>query len=439
MSTKSVHAGQGYYFVPLGRERGGYLDFLGLAPDADAYGVSEKHLAYLEDAERAFKKGRAALREELKENKITKQEFDAKVAQLEAERTKKEQQLNELKEKYEAVVGDARRGARNARRPPDPIWYEMIRRFASAAEFWQLLARPRPLASVPVALLLEVEQNWISPHLNGATTPAQTAAAPQRTDNLPSRLARAAKAVDLNMLAALLTERDLICLLAADALWTRVRYTNREHWRMMIELWAEEVARLGPRLQQQATAAPPPIYPNLSQPTNLAIDDLQAEEMAEVAQAPTRGTHAHREQELDALLAALLAQEQEGRAQAEGDADVDESGRVRLNAQQLDELLRLLAQTEGESEAPSLADTEWEVTDSDGDVAAFVCLPTGEFVFVNQSGFRGDGTWTQQGARVLFSYPGGEAQREGTITGNTMQGTGKSVAYEYTWTAVRLK
>src|SRR2546423_13144668 len=148
MSTKSVHAGQGYYFVPLGRERGGYLDFLGLPPDTDSFGVSEKHATYLKDAERAFKAGRKALKEDLRENRITQQEFDAKVAQLEAERTKKEQQVNELKEKYDVVVGSEQRGARNARRQPDPLWYEMIRRFANAAEFWQLLARPRPLASV---------------------------------------------------------------------------------------------------------------------------------------------------------------------------------------------------------------------------------------------------------------------------------------------------
>ena len=339
MSAKNNRTVPAYYFVPLGRERGGLLDFLGLPPDADVGEVGRKQTEYLKSLERAFKDGRKALKKERDEDKtISPQEYDAKRQKLEEERTKKERKLNELKEKFNTAQAE-RRSAKSAGRQEETIWLEMYRRFVDAPqEFWRFLLRPRPLAHVPLSLLLEIEQRWIGPHVHGQRN---AAGPPPAFDRLASQLFSARGPVDLTALAALVTERDLICLLAADALWGEIRYTNRERWRDVIEQWATEVAALGPRLQHEAVEDEPPDYPALCRPTKLMIESLEAEEIGAWTQAPDRGTQLQRETELEALLAALLAQEQ-GRDHTQSNAEP--TSEITLEPQQLEDLLALLRQ-----------------------------------------------------------------------------------------------
>jgi len=327
-----------HYFVPLGRERGGYLDFLGLPPDVDIGEVGRKKTEYLKSVESAFKQQRKAVRKERDEDKtISPQEYEAKLEQLEEERTKKERKLNELQAKFDVTQAE-KRGAKSSGRQEEVSWLRMFCWFGDAPqEFWRFLLRPRPPASVPQGLLLEIEQRWIGPHVNG-----QRDAHKQTTfHHLASQAGSTKGPVDLTTLAALITERDLICLLAADALWSEIRYTNREHWHEVIEQWAMEVATLGPRLLHEASGPEPVDYPALHRPTKLMIEHVEEEEVAEVTQAPERGTNFQRETELETLLAELLAQEQ---TQSGDQEAADSPEKITLEPHQLEEILALLRQ-----------------------------------------------------------------------------------------------
>jgi len=301
-----------YRFTPDPTE---LTNFLGLPSTADEDEITRKIVEYLRSVERAFKEQRKALKKERDEDKtISPQEYDAKRQKLEEELTKKELKLNELKNKYD------------------------IQRTEQPCKLWRFLLRPRRLAHVPLSLLLEIEQHWIGPHVHGQRS---AAGPPQAFDRLASQLFSARGPVDLTALAALVTERDLICLLAADALWGEIRYTNREHWRACVEQWATEVAVLGPCLQHEASGPAPPDYPTLCRPTKLMIESLEAEEIGAWTQVPDRGTQLQRETELEALLAALLAQEQ-GRDHTQSDAEP--TSEITLEPQQLEDLLALLRQ-----------------------------------------------------------------------------------------------
>ena len=61
-----------YYFVPLGRERGGLLDLLGLPPDATLSEVEDKQAKYRQELQNVFRQNRKALKER---PEITLQEF----------------------------------------------------------------------------------------------------------------------------------------------------------------------------------------------------------------------------------------------------------------------------------------------------------------------------------------------------------------------------
>src|SRR5690242_13228944 len=122
-------SGRSHYFVPLGRECGGYLDFLGLPPDASVGDVGRKQTEYLKGLETTFKERRKEMRKALEESTISAQEFEAKIEQLKDERTKNEQKLNELRAKFDIVQAE-RRGARSTSRQEDAIWLEMYRWFS---------------------------------------------------------------------------------------------------------------------------------------------------------------------------------------------------------------------------------------------------------------------------------------------------------------------
>jgi len=72
--TKDMYAS--YYFVPLGRDRGGYFDLLKLPPTADQVQAINAEGIYINELEIAFKAKRKSLRDSLGSKKITQEEFD---------------------------------------------------------------------------------------------------------------------------------------------------------------------------------------------------------------------------------------------------------------------------------------------------------------------------------------------------------------------------
>lgn len=108
---------------------------------------------------------------------------------------------------------------------------------------------------------------------------------------LPSRLAAAEGPAPLTVIAGLRAERDLVALLAADALWGEVGHTNRAYWADRVRAWAAELAQLGTGLGPDATGPPPadPEYPELCRVPRRSIDRLEAEAMTDESARPEGG------------------------------------------------------------------------------------------------------------------------------------------------------
>lgn len=80
-----------------------YLALLDLPPDARDDEIARRHTEYRKDAERTFKQARKTLKEQVAARYISPQEFEAERKLLAAERTEKEQQLNELSAAFQAA------------------------------------------------------------------------------------------------------------------------------------------------------------------------------------------------------------------------------------------------------------------------------------------------------------------------------------------------
>lgn len=332
-----------YYFVPLGRERGSLLDLLGLLRDAGLSEVEGKQTKYRLELQQTFRQRCKALQER---EGITPQELEAEVEKLKEEKTAKEQTLNELAARYEALMSEKRRlenrrkalkaeldagrityqefkvKARQFEGDDDQTWIEVYRTFGDLRELWQFLLSARQIPDVPPELLDEIERTWIAAHLGGRDGAAEPRAA---GGCLLSQTCSAAQPVDLRTLARLVVERDLIRLLAADALWSRLSHTNREHWSGVMERWAAEVASLGPHWRREAPGPRPAAYQGLHRPTPLTVE-LSSDEDAEplrtggragsggraggvVFQTDEAGTSYITEEDLLALLEQLRAEE----------------------------------------------------------------------------------------------------------------------------------
>ncbi len=278
-----------YYFVPLGRERGGYLDILGLPPDATEDEAGAKEGDYRLDLDKRFKTARKAIREKVKKGELTEQEFEKQSKVLEEElKNRPLMALGELKSKFDAIQAE-RRGGENEGRGADPsgaVWMEMYRWFGDRREeCWQFLTKPRPVANVAPGLMSAVASRW----LDFLRPPAPEPAGPPVA--LPS--ARAGTGTpDLAELLALVEERNLVQLLAADLFWARVRFTNRKFWRKQVAAWLTDRAGRGPSFRTEADGPVPTpaqvAYPALCRPTKLAIDRLEAEPADDIAQQPDR-------------------------------------------------------------------------------------------------------------------------------------------------------
>jgi hypothetical protein len=112
-----------------------------------------------------------------------------------------------------------------------------------------------------------------------------------RSPDLPSSAARPTPA-DLQTLFKLMAERDLIGLLWADALWSRLQGTNRDYWRQRVRVWRDEIDEIGPHFRRRAENGGGQArhdYPYLSEPRNLTIAHLPEGALEEAEPRPEQG------------------------------------------------------------------------------------------------------------------------------------------------------
>ena len=331
-----------YYFVPLGRERGGLLDFLGLPPSASQEQVNARFIQYTQYLETdladrivrmelqllvgEFKRGRIIQKEfdrklemarngllrganlELGYKRISQEEYDLKIQDLKAdiaqliasaekslitkeevdaqtklwdsEKTELEMRVTQLKESYELARGRQRELMQNGLTDDSVIWVETYSSSQDQQVFWRLVLGRCPLSQVGIA----------RPASSGKSV------AVTKLDSLAS-------------LRELLDRRDRQCLEWADLLWTNQGGTNRRLWQEKIKAWVAELEQSGPFFDLSSARGSTPVapeFPSLCEPTSLAIDRLAREELEELTQTPKRAGPAA-PPDLASLLARLLA------------------------------------------------------------------------------------------------------------------------------------
>ncbi len=152
-----------YYFVPLGRERGGYLDLVELPPTATGVEASKAELAYRTSLERDFKTRRKGLRERHKADELTKEEFDAAVDEHKAIWEAKKTELNKKKEVFTAQEAERRRLANEGKADETIVWDEMYRAFDDRpGELFERLRRAC-LPRVPWGGVCAIASAWVRP------------------------------------------------------------------------------------------------------------------------------------------------------------------------------------------------------------------------------------------------------------------------------------
>lgn len=267
------------YLVPFGREPGGYLDVLGLPPNATGAAVAEQAKQYRQ-------KLRTELRTKVKDliarqesGEITKEEFESRKAELEADANKGEADFNKLKETYDQQRSQQRGMKRSGQQEEAAGWVPLLRGLDGDADtVRQLLARRRPLPQVSPEFIDQVTRKWVDASASGSKR------------DLPSGAAK--KPADLKSLFELVTERDLIGLLWADALWGKLKGTNRDYWQRQISAWLDELREIEPHLRRKSAngaAQGDHDYPSLSGPRKLLVSHLPEGVIEEEEQAPARG------------------------------------------------------------------------------------------------------------------------------------------------------
>jgi hypothetical protein len=184
MSSKTESAPE-YYIVPLGRERGSYLDLLNLPPDATPEEASKAEGEYRRQIKQDFKSKRKKLMTAHKGNgidgnaehtqeTITKEELEAGIKQLEDEQTRRETELNEKQNKYDARQAAQRRLSNEGRKDDDGVvWLEMYRSLGKTrADVWRFLLSRRAIGNVDPELLTEIEHRWINTEAPGMLVPS---------------------------------------------------------------------------------------------------------------------------------------------------------------------------------------------------------------------------------------------------------------------------
>lgn len=335
---------QEYYFVPLGRERGGYLDFLGLPANASEGQAKERETQY---------RARIELEKRIKMTTLT---TSVTYRELLAKHHKGEVPTDQLQARIDKIRSRFIDSNKSLRKLDVRLKRKELDQQAYDAELDDLAAAFDALQTDPTNITreeadaqlaqLEKDENEKLEHLNRLNQDYQVILAKRRelrqrglTDDsaawieiyppsehederrqlwqraleprpLPQKLHMGAQAIPVTSLVAL---RHLVNyymarhLHAADKLWSGVRGTNRTLWQAKLDHWAGEIQSLGPHFSLELSGAPRPAadFPALYAPTSLVIDQLEHDQGEELDHGPRRGGTATR-QHLAAMLEELL-------------------------------------------------------------------------------------------------------------------------------------
>ncbi|MGD2088738.1 MAG: hypothetical protein PVH61_21345 [Candidatus Aminicenantes bacterium] len=289
----SRNLAEDYYFVPLGREPGSYLDVLGLPPTASEVEAKNRQEEYLLGLIKDFKNKRKKLRERKEKKEITEEEFNAQVKEWKEEKRKKEVDLNKKEENYDLSLAEERKLKNMGFVDDNVIWLDMYKSLSSSTDseyLKELFFKKRPLP--------EIEQSL----LDIVRSPG---------DYRPSSFEKYRK-IKLKKFQNFLDEMNLSFLLKADDLWSNLKYTNLGYWLNKIEKWGRELDLIFPRLDRRrlrvSNFAEKPDFPTICEPFNLAIESLHSEEMEDISIMPERKGD-KKEIGLAVLLAEMLARE----------------------------------------------------------------------------------------------------------------------------------
>ncbi len=109
-----------YWFVPLGRERGGLLDLLGLPPDVDEVTVGNANATYQKEVTNGWKRKAREEKKKLDAGELSKGVFDSRKAEFKSEADELLMKLNALVAKYDAKQAALRRRKNEGAEAADP-------------------------------------------------------------------------------------------------------------------------------------------------------------------------------------------------------------------------------------------------------------------------------------------------------------------------------
>lgn len=271
-----------YYFVPLGRDRDGYLALLSLPPTASIGEAKKAEVQYKKSIERDFKIKRGELRSKLKDNNITQEEFDAQVKEWEDQKTQKNVELNKLNESFKKAQAEKRKLHNKGIKDTNVVWLEMYKEYDRENFFKEWRSGKKPLRTIDQRQLNSLKSFWLNSGLEKKRTFSDTSLQVFSGGN---------QQPSMSNFHELLDEKKMVCLLWADAIWSKLKYTNREFWQKKVETWEDELICSRPRFNLTATEGcsdMAPLFSSLCSLSDLAIDHLITENIEDCAQIPER-------------------------------------------------------------------------------------------------------------------------------------------------------
>jgi len=282
--TKDIDAK--YFFVPLGRERGGYLDLLKLPPTANLAQVINAENMYINELEGDFKiKKRKPLKESLKLKKITQEEFDEQVKVWKDEKTQATVELNKLKGNFRKAMAEKRKLANQGIQIKDHVWQDI-----------HLAGKKEDLIS-HLATMSGPLERITSEQLETFINSMEDKGASQTITDLHQEIKSLDPSSGLYQYLELINCLKFYPLLWADATWESIDTPHRSFWAKQIKKWEKEPRKKKEQYQKQLSCRQVPMppgprkfnkYPLLSEPTDLSVERLEIQEIEDTQNLPER-------------------------------------------------------------------------------------------------------------------------------------------------------
>jgi hypothetical protein len=280
-----------YYFVTFGRERGGYLELLGLAPDASKIAVKRKQAQYSQALDQEYRKAIQTAQARQRAGEITEEELKVQEQRAQNTRSEKGMKLQELKKVFESADIQEREIENSGQQMQADGWRPLYQPL-EIGTVWNDLFR-QPLDQVDMKQMEHLREQWRAV-LMGQAVPSGL----HSGNYTPAAV------------LAWIQQRCLFHLTAADMLWQQLEFTNRDYWERQIHAWSEEIEKLGLGLNDQVRGFPGQEweYPDLCYTRTAMIDRLEAGD-ALMSGGPARHQNGPPvEGDLEEIIEALLEQ-----------------------------------------------------------------------------------------------------------------------------------